>query len=132
MNRLYLLLSLPAGLLGLGITLAAASIDRSARRRRESCTARTQARVAGLAAVHGRNRYYVYEYTVDGALWRADYIGRRHAGDTVEIHYNPRQPGEICIPRYQSRGMVVALYFIGGVWLLMGLVMPVLGLMGAA
>ena len=127
---LYLLLALPAALVGLAFTLAAGAIDRAARRRRQRCTARTEARVAGLAATAGRQRYYVYEYAADGALWRADYRGRLGAGETVEICYNPRQPGEICIPRYQSRRTVFALYFLGGIWLLMGAAMLVCGVLG--
>ena len=69
---------------------------------------------------------------MNGVMRRGEFFGlmRMKPGDMVPIFYDPERPEAIYIPAFQRWGGLVGLYFIGGLWVLMGVVLFIYGVLG--
>ncbi len=135
--HLYYLMAIPFGIGGVILTGIAAAIHRSIRKRRKRATVRTDAVIVEKLVrdrhIGERNTpYYIYEFSVDGTLRRAQFAGKHHQylGDTVTIYYDPEEPEVIYIPEAQRWAGLFALYFIGICWLLGAFLLPVYAFFG--
>ncbi len=137
MVKLYLLMAPFVALVG-GVFLAVAIRGTLAsKKRRGRATVRADAKVVEKKVATGRIGQRplpccVYEFPVNGVLRRGKYAGSRHTrvGDTVTILYDPDFPETIWVPSCQPRSGRFALYFIGGCWSLMGVMLFIYGILG--
>jgi len=117
-------MSFPFGLGGLIILSIVIFIHRSIIKQRKLASVRTDAKITAVMVGSNSTRNYIYEFTVNGIVRRAQSIGKRYRkkGDIVSIFYNPKYPEMIYVPEAQSWLAIIALYFIGIVWI-MGAIM---------
>lgn len=122
--ELYLLMSFPFGLGGIIISIIAITIHRSIIKKQKFATIRTNAKITSVIVYSNSVQNYIYEFTVNGILRRVQYAGKKYRkeGDIVSIFYDPSYPENIYIPEVQPWLTIIALYFIGVVWI-MGAIM---------
>ncbi len=122
--ELYFIMSFPFGIGGVIILMIAIALHRSVIKRRKQAIVRVDATITEVLTGNHSTRNYIYEFSVNGIVRQAQSIGKRYRkkGDVVSIFYNPKYPEMIYVPEAQSWLAIIALYFIGIVWI-MGAIM---------
>ncbi len=118
--ELYFIMSFPFGLGGLIILSIVIFIHRSIIKQRKLASVRTDAKITAVIVGSNSTRNYIYEFTVNGIVRRVQYAGKRYRkeGDIISIFYDPSYPENIYIPEVQPWPAIIALYFIGIVWII--------------
>ena len=118
--ELYFIMSFPFGLGGLIILSIVIFIHRSIIKQRKLASVRTDAKITAVIVGSNSTRNYIYEFTVNGIVRRVQYAGKRYRkeGDIRSIFYDPSYPENIYIPEVQPWPAIIALYFIGIVWII--------------
>ena len=118
--ELYFIMSFPFGLGGLIILSIVIFIHRSIIKQRKLASVRTDAKITAVIVGSNSTRNYIYEFTVNGIVIRVQYAGKRYRkeGDIISIFYDPSYPENIYIPEVQPWPAIIALYFIGIVWII--------------
>ncbi len=118
--ELYFIMSFPFGLGGLIILSIVIFIHRYIIKQRKLASVRTDAKITAVIVGSNSTRNYIYEFTVNGIVRRVQYAGKRYRkeGDIISIFYDPSYPENIYIPEVQPWPAIIALYFIGIVWII--------------
>ena len=118
--ELYFIMSFPFGLGGLIILSIVIFIHRSIIKQRKLASVRTDAKITAVIVGSNSTRNYIYEFTVNGIVRRVQYAGKRYRkeGDIISIFYDPSYPENVYIPEVQPWPAIIALYFIGIVWII--------------
>ena len=118
--ELYFIMSFRFGLGGLIILSIVIFIHRSIIKQRKLASVRTDAKITAVIVGSNSTRNYIYEFTVNGIVRRVQYAGKRYRkeGDIISIFYDPSYPENIYIPEVQPWPAIIALYFIGIVWII--------------
>ena len=100
----------------------ASAMRRSTAERRKCAVVKAEARIVERVIAGEKGPRFVYEFSIDGALRRAEFFGKRtwRAGDVAPIFYDPAHPDIVYVPGACRRTKIAALYLLGGGWMITG------------